>query len=206
MSTKIETLDRIMASARKVFAVTGLKRATMTGIAEDAGVTKQLLYHYYQSKNDLFSAVLNQQSETILSALGNHEFQSGDPAFALRAILELAFDQYKNDPYLPALAQEAIAFHNEVGPEDGRFAALAPALNEKMAALIQRGIDAGKFKSNIDPNLFSGLAILVTLGGFYNSYMLSSLLGFDTRSEEGAGLWRSFAIDFLLNSIRIAKD
>lgn len=206
MSTKIETLDRIMASARKVFAVTGLKRATMTGIAEDAGVTKQLLYHYYQSKNDLFSAVLNEQSETILSALGNHEFQSGDPAFALRAILELAFDQYKNDPYLPALAQEAIAFHNEVGPEDGRFAALAPALNEKMAALIQRGIDAGKFKSNIDPNLFSGLAILVTLGGFYNSYMLSSLLGFDTRSEEGAGQWRSFAIDFLLNSIRIAKD
>lgn len=201
MSTKPETIKRVLASARKTFAASGLKQATMTAIAEDAGVTKQLLYHYYKSKSDLFAAVLNQQAESILAALNNHEFQNGAPEIALRKFLEFAFEQYRQDPNLPALAQEAIVFHKEHGQSEGLFPALAPNLTQHMAALIQRGIDKGVFVKTTDPQLFPAMAILATLGNFYNTYMLSGLLGFDTQSPDGMDRWRDYAIDFLLGAI-----
>jgi AcrR family transcriptional regulator len=202
LSTKPETLDRILASARKVFAATGLKQATMTSIADEAGVTKQLLYHYYQSKNDLFAAVLNAQAEAVLSALNHHVFRNGDPELALRRFLGFAFDQYQNDPTLPALAKEAISFHKEQGQRGELFAELAPNLTAHMAALIERGIASGAFAPSTDPKLFPAMAILATLGNFYNNYMLSGLLGFDTQSQDGMEQWRAYAIEFLLTAIR----
>ena len=201
MSTKPETIERILASARRTFAANGLKQSTMTAIADDAGVTKQLLYHYYTNKSDLFAAVLNQQAETILAALNNREFQNGAPEIVLRNFLEFAFDQYRQDPSLPALAQEAIVFHKENGQSDGLFTMLAPNLTQHMAALIQRGIDKGVFVKTTDPQLFPAMAILATLGNFYNNYMLSGLLGFDTQSPYGMDRWRDYAIDFLLGAI-----
>ena len=202
MTTKPETLDRILASARTVFASAGLKQATMTAIADDADVTKQLLYHYYKSKNDLFAAVLNAQAESVLSALNNHEFLNGDPEIALRKFLGFAFDQYHNDPTLPALAKEAIAFHKVQGNRGELFSELAPTLTEHMADLIERGIASGAFSASTDPKLFPAMAILATLGNFYNNYMLSGLLGFDTQSQDGMERWRAYAIDFLISAIR----
>lgn len=201
MTSKAETLKRIIDAARNNFAVSGFQNASMETIAREAGVTKQLLYHYYGSKNDLFEAVLNEQAETILSALTKMDLTQMTTAEGLRRFLEFAFDQYRADPAVPALAQEAIAFHKEHGQTVGRFAVLAPALHQKMTELIERGIERGEFRADADADLFPAMAVLATLGGFYNAYMLSGLAGFDTTSPEGMDRWRNYAIDFVVSAI-----
>lgn len=201
MTSKTETLKRIIQAAQMVFASMGLQNASMEKIAQEAGVTKQLLYHYYSSKHGLFGAVLDENAERILTALMALDLDGLSPTLALRQFLETAFDQYQSDPTVPALAQEAIAFHKEHGQERGRFPNLVHPLQQKLIHVIERGIGSGEFRSDTNAELFPALSILATLGGFYNAYMLSGLLGFDLASSEGIAKWREYSIKFVLSSI-----
>jgi AcrR family transcriptional regulator len=60
--------DRILSAAENVFARFGYRRASMSQIAEDAGLTRQALYHHYASKETLFRAVVGQLHECAYEA------------------------------------------------------------------------------------------------------------------------------------------
>lgn len=198
---KEATLERILDAAESVFSRAGLSGALVDQIAKDAGVTKQLLYHYFSSKNDIFVAVLNRQTERIVHELTEFDLESDAPEKALRTFLEFAFDQYREDSTLAALAQEGIAYHNENPKPDSNFPDMAPSLTKKIASLIERGVAQGVFRPDIDPSLYGATALLVMAGGFNNAYMLTSMLGFDTTSEKGTEIWRKHAVEFVLNSV-----
>ena len=53
-----ETQARILSAATKLFSASGLNGATVDEIAAEAGVNKQRIYAYFNSKNKLFEAVL----------------------------------------------------------------------------------------------------------------------------------------------------
>ena len=52
---------RIIDSAQREFAREGFEGARVDRIAKSAGVNKQLLFYYYQSKQGLFRAVLGRR-------------------------------------------------------------------------------------------------------------------------------------------------
>jgi AcrR family transcriptional regulator len=55
---KDDVRERILGSALQVFAAQGYVGATMTAIAEGAGLGTASLYRYYASKGELFDAVV----------------------------------------------------------------------------------------------------------------------------------------------------
>ena len=60
--------DRILSAAENVFARFGYRRASMSQIAEEAGLTRQALYHHYAGKEALFRAVVEQLHELAYEA------------------------------------------------------------------------------------------------------------------------------------------
>ena len=92
-SSKSETLDRLLKSARENFAVKGLAGARIEDIAREAGVTKQLVYHYYGSKASLFTTVLEDVSTRIMDELIELELDDLSPDVALRKLLYCCFKQ-----------------------------------------------------------------------------------------------------------------
>jgi AcrR family transcriptional regulator len=60
--------DRILSAAENIFARFGFRRASMSQIAEEAGLTRQALYHHYSSKEALFRAVVEQLHECAYEA------------------------------------------------------------------------------------------------------------------------------------------
>ena len=77
-----QTRRVILAAAARIFAGTGLAGARIDAIAAAAGVNKALLYYYFQSKDDLYLAVLedqfrefNRQAIEILNGDEPHERQ-----------------------------------------------------------------------------------------------------------------------------------
>lgn len=60
--------DRILSAAENIFARFGYRRASMGQIAEEAGLTRQALYHHYASKEALFRAVVAQLHECAYEA------------------------------------------------------------------------------------------------------------------------------------------
>lgn len=65
------TRDAILTAARATFLADGFTRATITGIARRAGVDAALVYHYFQTKVDLF-----------LEAIAALPYPPGPPAAA----------------------------------------------------------------------------------------------------------------------------
>jgi len=52
------TIADILAAARKLFATTGFEATSIDGIAAKAGVAKGAVYHHFDSKEEIFTRVL----------------------------------------------------------------------------------------------------------------------------------------------------
>ncbi|ANG64424.1 TetR family transcriptional regulator [Marinobacterium aestuarii] len=200
---KRDTLNRLLDVARQEFSKKGLSGARIEDIARGAGITKQLIYHYYGSKERLFSAVLDESSQRIMAELIALEVEHLAPTAALRALLNCCFDQYRDDPFLGALALEGIRYHDANDTPRNIFADRSPALAEKFDNILKRGAQCGEFKTVEDTRLFLATAALLTSGGFTNHYSVSVLIGVDTRSAQGMQLWRQYSADFIISSISL---
>ncbi|RYY27075.1 MAG: TetR/AcrR family transcriptional regulator [Sphingomonadales bacterium] len=64
-----EKRQEIMSAAAAVFGETGYERSSMAAIAQRANASKQTLYSYFESKEDMFSAVMLEAMETQAIAL-----------------------------------------------------------------------------------------------------------------------------------------
>jgi AcrR family transcriptional regulator len=54
-----DTRDRILASARELFARNGIDNTSIRAIAGDAGVDPALVHHYFGTKTQLFAAAIH---------------------------------------------------------------------------------------------------------------------------------------------------
>jgi AcrR family transcriptional regulator len=68
MQAKAPPQDRILDAAVRVFRRHGFRRSSMEQAAEEAGLTRQALYHHFASKEALFRAVLERLYENALAA------------------------------------------------------------------------------------------------------------------------------------------
>lgn len=200
-SRKRATITRLLKEARQAFSEKGLAGARVDEIARAAGVTKQLVYHYFSSKEDLFASVLDESTQDVLADLLALELDHLPPTVALRVLLEHAFDQYRSDPTLGPLAQESLRFHEHNTAHRIRFTDIAPVLVTQMDRILLRGAASGEFQQGIDARLFCAVSALVTTGGFTNRYTVSAVAGFDTTSPKGIVAWRQFSIDFVLAAV-----
>ena len=57
---RVETTAALVAAARELFADKGYAQVSLAEIVDAAGVTKGALYHYFDGKDALFQAVLEQ--------------------------------------------------------------------------------------------------------------------------------------------------
>jgi AcrR family transcriptional regulator len=204
-SPKRDTIARVLKAARQEFSDKGLAGARVDDIARAAGVTKQLVYHYFASKERLFACVLDESADKITSELLALELDHLPPPEALRTLLHHAFDQYRDDPALGALATQGLGYHEDHASDRSRFPDLAPALSAQMAHLLQRGVASGHFRAQVDARLFHAAAALVTTGGFTNHYTVSAVAGVDTVSPQGMAVWREFSINFVLSAVLLGE-
>jgi AcrR family transcriptional regulator len=75
------TREAILDAARRRFGEHGYERATIRGIAADAGVNPALVHHFYRTKERLFAAAMKLPvvpSETLAAALTAERDRLGD--------------------------------------------------------------------------------------------------------------------------------
>lgn len=201
VSRKRATLARLLKEARQAFSEKGVAGARVDDIARAAGVTKQLVYHYFSSKEQLFASVLDESAQDVLADLLALELDHLPPTDALRVLLEHSFDQYRVDPSLGSLAQESFRLHERNVGHQNRFTGMAPILIDLMDRILQRGSASGEFVHGVDPRMFCAAASLLITGGFTSRYTASTLTGFDTAAPESVSAWRKYSVDFVLATV-----
>ncbi len=80
------TRTRILEAARTEFARAGLSGARIDDIAERAQANKRMIYHYFGSKEALFTAVLEVAYQHVKAAEAQLDLDSLSPRDALERL------------------------------------------------------------------------------------------------------------------------
>lgn len=99
------TKQKILKSAFHEFAHVGYKAAAMQDIAAAAGISKGIIYHYFQDKNDLYLSCAGIVFNELADVLENTSDGGIDAYFDARA------DWFHKDPDKAAMFCEVLLFY-----------------------------------------------------------------------------------------------
>ena len=90
----------ILDAAVRVFARQGFHTCRVSDIADEAGVAYGLVYHYFQSKDEVLDTLFLERWELMLAAIDEIDAQPIGPREKLHAIASFIVDSYRHDPEL----------------------------------------------------------------------------------------------------------
>ena len=91
---------RILAAAREEFVSYGLSGARVDRIASQSGVNKNLIYHYFGSKDALYLAVLEGIYAGLRERQRDEDLRELPPVEGIRRLVESTFDHFVATPEL----------------------------------------------------------------------------------------------------------
>jgi AcrR family transcriptional regulator len=133
------TRERILAAAKAEFATHGPAGARINRIAETAETSKERLYAYFPSKDDLFAAIV---AELIVDVSGETAASGGDMA----AYVGVLFDNYVRNPVNARLHDWMSLSPAGTAADRAPMLALEAKIDE-----IRAGQAAGTIDSTWDP-------------------------------------------------------
>ena len=191
----------ILAAAREEFSLYGLAGARMDRIAERAGLNKRLIYYYFEDKERLFQAVLEQSYRDIRQAEQQLDLQELNPAEALRRLVEFTWNYFIEHPEFLTLLNSANLHKGRHLQESRRARELNSPLIELLAQILERGRQDGSFRGGVDP-----LQLYISIAGlayFYlsNNHTLSAIFGRDLMSAKARQERLSHMCDVILGYV-----
>ena len=118
MARPVKTADstdyraKICEVAETLFAERGFDGTSIREIAERTGATKALIYHYHQSKEALYLALLEKDVSGVVTKLEEIAASNGDPEAKIRNVVRVFLEQYQANPQGFKLVQRVIDDHS----------------------------------------------------------------------------------------------
>lgn len=196
------TRRKLLAAAKHEFAAKGLAGARVNAIAARARTNKQLVYHYFGSKEALYVAVLEDAYANFRARETQLATRKLEPEQAVTQLTGLLFDSFRLlREEVAVIADENIRQARHVRAST-KIKMLHQPLILMMEDIVTRGEKSGVFRRGIDPvRLF---ILLLSLSGVYisNNHTLSAVFERDLASPKELNAWRDFVTDFALNALR----
>jgi TetR/AcrR family transcriptional regulator len=203
----VRTMRRIMDAAQKEFADKGYDAARMEAIATAAGISKQLVYHYFKTKNELYGVLLDEAAKGLEWLLDNAAYDVLSAPEAMRLLVTRIVDDYLNRPYIARMTlDQSIHRGSHVLPRNQFLPTMHKLIDHTIAPLLRRGAMAGDFRDQVDPKIFFLMMFEITISCFIRAPAMSMISGIDFETPEGVALWRQSTIDFLLYALRPEPD
>lgn len=143
----IRTRDRLIEVARQLFLIKGIENTTMLDIANASEHGRRTVYTYFKSKSDIYSAVIQQESEKYVEKLREVSQADIEPVEKLDRYLKCLFSVLttRTSPTLVSLigAWIKLDFQRAQNIRD----AIAAKEAEFLCDILQQGVRAGRFNS-----------------------------------------------------------
>ena len=193
--------ERLLGAGLKLFAGRGPDGVSVEAIADEAGLNRRMLYHYFGSKEGLYAEVVERAyqelnsvdvelSHVLLPAdellekmiRAYYEFLAGHP----EVVRLLAWENLRQGAGLRGLA---------VGSPK------APII-EALRIALARGKEEGRFRANVDETQLLISCMALSYFYFSNRHTVSRALGIDLRSPEALDARVRHVVELLLEGIR----
>lgn len=184
------------------FAAKGYDGARVDDIVAAAGISKNLVYHYFDSKEQLFlevlegaySAMRQRQDEIPLAGLGAEE--------GMVKLVEYTFDHFVKTPGLISLLNTENLYKARHIRKSREIKAMYNPLVESIKHLLEVGQGEGVFRDNVDP-----IQLYISISGlsyFYlsNQWTLSAIFGVKLSAPQRLKERREHCVEMVMAYLR----
>ncbi|MDA7963656.1 TetR/AcrR family transcriptional regulator [Ruegeria sp.] len=167
----------ILKAARKEFATAGFDGARVDKIAAKSKFSKGLIYHHFQSKDELFRSVLEQLYQELSEENAELYLDDFEPEEGVVRLIEHTFDYFaKNPDFITLVNNENLMKAQHLKKSENVRKSFEP-LRESLATLLKQGAEQGDFRGDVDSTEL--YISIVALGYFYLSNMSTLSVVFD---------------------------
>lgn len=159
------TKENILKSGMELFIAQGYHTTTISRIAEQAGISKGLLYNYFKGKEKLLETIVDRRIEAI-SEVMNQAVSKKTPAEQLKYIISEAIDNVYKKPeeyrfYLhlqtqPEADEELVKYSRNLVSENARLFELQCEIFET------QGVDEARKRSLYFSSTLQGIMLMIS--------------------------------------------
>ena len=150
MATARPAVDKrrvILDAAVRVFARQGFHTCRVSDIADEAGVAYGLVYHYFQSKDEVLDTLFLERWNVMLEAIAETDAQAIAAREKLHAIASFIIESYRHDPDLmKVIIVEVTRAANSFGAV--HLAKISEAYGQ-ISGIVEQAQRSGEFRDNV---------------------------------------------------------
>jgi AcrR family transcriptional regulator len=136
-----EAETKLLESALSLFSERGYEGTSIREIIEGAGVTRPVLYYYFENKEDLFTRLVEEKFSELVSEIEQVKYDYETCADRLKAIIRAAFALAEDNPEAVRLILQVFFAPPQQGPPLDRKA-LAHKRFRHIEDIMQEGLDS----------------------------------------------------------------
>lgn len=175
-----ERKEQLVTVATRLFAIRGYDATTTAAIAEAAGITEPVLYRHFESKKELFIAILRNSTELLMDRW-NRASKEPSSSAQLKRMAELVYESA--DELRDAQRVTYSATTTSCDPEVREVIRLhAQRVFEAARAVVVHGQEAGEFRTDLSTDAMSWALI-----NHYTGYSIGRLHFSATTSDIRVG-------------------
>ena len=196
------TRRNILNAAEREFADHGLSGARVDAIASRTDTTVRMIYYYFESKDGLYRAVLERAYGAMRANEQRLALETLAPAVAIRRLTEFTFDYQQSHPEFVRLVVIENIHHAEHLEKLEPIRALNASVIATIAAILERGKQAGLFRADAEP---VGVHLLITAFCFFrvaNRYTLRTVFPLDPLAPRLRAKHKRMLVDAVLGYLQ----
>jgi TetR/AcrR family fatty acid metabolism transcriptional regulator len=196
--SKADRRRQILDAAVRVFADKGFTQCRVSDIAEEAGVAYGLVYHYFDSKDQVLDTLFVERWDVMVELISDIDKEAIPARDKLYAITSFIVDSYRHDPDLmKVIIVEVTRAANSFGQTHLDSIRKAYA---RIGDIVAKGQADGEFKDDITPQ-FAALAFY----GAIEQVLTGWIFGFLPRGDEEYEQAKSFIVNTICGGLDAAK-
>lgn len=175
---KQRTRERVLAAARQLFSERGYEGATIRDIAQAAGMSTGAVFASFADKSELFEEILTADYEVIYAQMVQASRNAKTVDEALMGLFGVAYGFHVEQ--LPLLRASIAVSWTRSEAAERRARADIKHIFRLIAEALQRGVDQGQLKADIDGKLLAEMAWDVYVANYrravYDGWSVEALL------------------------------
>jgi AcrR family transcriptional regulator len=196
------TRRNILAVATREFAEKGYSGARVDEIAAQTNTSKRMIYYYFEDKEGLFVAVLEDAYRRIRQIEATLDLVDLEPEAAIRALVGFTFDyQNSNEDFIRLVMVENI--HQGIHLARSRaIQDLNVSVINTLREIYERGVFNGVFREGIDEIDLHMTISALCFFNVSNRATFSQIFKKDMTSQEMLAKRRETVIDTVIRYLR----
>jgi AcrR family transcriptional regulator len=192
----------IVEVATQEFAAKGFSGARVDEIAARTRTSKRMIYYYFENKEGLYIAVLEEAYRKIRSIEATLDLAQQPPEEALRTLVGFTFDYQNAHPEFIRLVMNENILHGAYVAQSKDIQRLNRGAINAVGELLARGQRDGVFRTDLDPvDLHMSISALCFFN-VANRATFSTIFKRDMSSRKALAARRAQVVDLALRYVR----